>query len=150
LGSPIDRAQERNDEVGERLVSSLHRHFPATVGANITHRWGGSLAVPRDWCMSVAFDRAAGTAWSGGYGGHGVVAANLGGRTLADLILGRSTPLTGLPWVGHRSRNWEPEPLRYLASKAIVTVLGSADRAEDTRNRRARRTHLVAPFLMGH
>lgn len=150
LGSPIDRAQERNEQVRKRLESSLHRHFPATAGAAITHRWGGSLAVPRDWCMSVAFDRAAGTAWSGGYGGHGVVAANIGGRTLADLILDRSTSLTDLPWVGHRSRNWEPEPLRYLASKAIVSVLGSADRAEDAHDRRARRTRLVAPFLMGH
>ncbi len=150
LGSPIDRAQERNERVRQRLESSLHRHFPATVGAAITHQWGGSLAVPRDWCMSVAFDRAAGNAWSGGYGGHGVVAANLGGRTLADLILDRSTSLTDLPWVGHRSRNWEPEPLRYLASKAIVSVLASADRAEDAHDRRARRSRLVAPFLMGH
>lgn len=150
LGSPIDRAQERNEQVRERLESSLHRHFPATIGAEITHSWGGSLAVPRDWCMSVAFDRVTGTAWSGGYGGHGVVAANLGARTLADLILDRSSSLTDLPWVGHRSRNWEPEPLRYLASKAIVSVLGSADRAEDAHDRRARRSRLVAPFLMGH
>ena len=150
LGSPIDQAQERNEAVRERLESSLHRHFPATTNSEITHQWGGSLAVPRDWCTSVAFDRAAGTAWSGGYGGHGVVAANVGGRTLADLILDRSTPLTDLPWVGHRSRNWEPEPLRYLASKAIVRVLGSADRVEDARGRRARRTRLVSPFLMGH
>lgn len=150
LGSPIDQAQERNEAVRERLQQSLHRHFPLAAGAAVTHQWGGSLAVPRDWCMSVAFDRAAGTSWSGGYGGHGVVAANIGGRTLADLILERASPLTDLPWVDHRSRNWEPEPLRYLASKAIVTVLGSADRSEDARDRPARRTRLVAPFLMGH
>lgn len=150
LGSPIDRAQERNEIVRVRLQDSVTRHFPAAAGAEITHAWGGSLAVPRDWCMSVEFDRSAGTAWSGGYGGHGVVAANLGGRTLADLILGRATALTNLPWVGHRARNWEPEPLRYLASTAIVSVLGSADRAEDAHDRRARRTRLVAPFLMGH
>lgn len=150
LGSPIDQAQERNEAVRERLEKSLRQHFPMTSGAAITHQWGGSLAVPRDWCMSVAFDRNAGTAWSGGYGGHGVVAANIGGRTLADLILDRSTPLTELPWVGHRSRNWEPEPLRYLASKAIVAVLGSADRAEDAHDRKVGRTRLVAPFLMGH
>jgi glycine/D-amino acid oxidase-like deaminating enzyme len=150
LGSPIDQAQERNEQVRERLVGSILRHFPAASGAQITHRWGGSLAVPRDWCMSVTFDRTTGSAWSGGYGGHGVVAANLGGRTLADLILDRPSPLTELPWVGHRSRSWEPEPLRYLASKAIVSVLGSADRAEDSTDRRARRARVVAPFLMGH
>ena len=74
------------------------------------------------------------------------ITVRLGGR----LILDRATPLTDMPWVGHRARNWEPEPLRYLASKAIVTVLGSADRVEDARGGRARRTRLVSPFLMGH
>ena len=149
LGSPIDQAQERNGDVRARLEGSLQRHFPATANAEITHHWGGSLAVPRDWCMSITCDRAGGSAWSGGYGGHGLVAANIGGRTLADLILERPTDLTRLPWVGHRPRNWEPEPLRYLASKAIVSVLGSADRSEDATGRRAKRTKLVAPFVIG-
>lgn len=48
--------------------------------------------------------RPAGSAGAGGYVGHGVTATNLAGRTLADLVLGRKTPLTELPWVGHRSR----------------------------------------------
>jgi glycine/D-amino acid oxidase-like deaminating enzyme len=148
LGSPIDEAQERNAEVRARLEGSVRRHFPAAGGAAITHHWGGSLAVPRDWSMSVTCDHEAGLAWSGGYSGHGVVAANVGGRTLADLILRRSSGLTDLPWVGHRPRNWEPEPLRYLASKAIVSVLGSADRHEDASGTSARRTRLVAPFVM--
>ena len=52
-----------------------------------------------------------------------------------------------LPWVGHRSRDWEPEPLRYLASSAIVRILGSADRHEDRTGRRAWRTAVAAPFL---
>ena len=45
-----------------------------------------------------------GLASAGGYVGDGVATANLAGRTLADLILGRDTDLTELPWVGHRSR----------------------------------------------
>ncbi len=148
LGSPIDAAHERNASVRARLEGSIRRHFPAAADAAITHHWGGSLAVPRDWCMSVTVDRAAGTAWSGGYGGHGVVAANVGGRTLAELILGQSSNRTDLPWVGHRSRNWEPEPLRFLASQAIIAVLGSADRYEDRSGRRATRNRLVAPFVL--
>ncbi len=149
LGSPIDQAQEHNAVVRARLEGSLRRHFPAATHARVTHHWGGSLAVPRDWCMSITYDRANGLAWSGGYGGHGLVAAHIGGRTLADLILERPSDLVNLPWVGHQPRNWEPEPLRYLASKAIVSVLGSADRSEDHTGRRARRTRLVAPFVIG-
>ena len=48
--------------------------------------------------------------------GDGVTAANVAGRTLADLVLGRDSDLTRLPWVQHRSRRWEPEPLRWLGS----------------------------------
>ena len=121
--------------------------LPPAAGAGITHRWGGPLGIPRDWTASVGLDRATGLAWAGGYVGDGVAAANLAGRTLADLIRGNDSDLVRLPWVQHRSRPWEPEPLRFLASRAIVSVLGSADRAEDRRDRPARRTRLVRPFM---
>ena len=147
LGRPIDEGNERNDAVRTRLEGAIRAHFPAAAGARITDHWGGPLAAPRDWSMGVNFDRTSGFGCAGGYTGHGVVASNIAGRTLADLVLGRETGLVSLPWVGHRSRNWEPEPLRYLASSAIVRILGSADRKEDRTGRRAWRTNLVAPFL---
>jgi hypothetical protein len=100
--------------------------------------------------MSITFDRASGLGWAGGYAGHGVVAANVSGRTLADRVLNRQTDLVDLPWVGHRSPKWEPEPMRFAASRAIVSVLGSADRYEDRTNRPARRTAIVAPFMPPH
>jgi glycine/D-amino acid oxidase-like deaminating enzyme len=147
LGRPIDERNERDDAVRSRLENALRTHFPAAAGARITHHWGGPLAAPRDWSMSVNFNRESGLGWAGGYTGHGVAASNISGRTLADLVVGRDSELVSLPWVGHRARNWEPEPLRYLASTAIVRILGSADRLEDRSGRRARRTALVAPFL---
>jgi glycine/D-amino acid oxidase-like deaminating enzyme len=150
LDSPISEQHERNDAVKQRLRRTLDRHFPATSKAAITHHWGGPLGVPRDWCMSVSFDRARGLGWAGGYAGHGVVAANVSGRTLADLVLNRDTDLVSLPWVNHRSPKWEPEPLRFAASRAIVSVLGSADRYEDSTGKPARRTAIVAPFMPPH
>jgi glycine/D-amino acid oxidase-like deaminating enzyme len=147
LGSPIDEAYERNDGVRSRLERTIAERFPAAAGAAITHHWGGPLGVPRDWCCSVSYDPATGFGWAGGYTGHGVVTSNLLGRTLADLVLRRETDLVSLPWVGHASPRWEPEPLRFLASRAIVSTLGSADRAEDRRDRPAWRTRLVRPFM---
>jgi glycine/D-amino acid oxidase-like deaminating enzyme len=147
LGRPIDERNERSADVAARLQAAVRAHFPAAAGARITHHWGGPLAVPRDWSMSVTFDRASGNGFAGGYVGHGVAATNISGRTLADLVLGRDTDLVTLPWVGHRSRRWEPEPLRYLASSAIVRTLASADRREDRTGRRALRTLLVKPFM---
>ena len=130
-----------------RLERTIAEHFPAAAGAAITHHWGGPLGVPRDWCCSVSYDPATGFGWAGGYTGHGVVTSNVLGRTLADLVLRRDTDLVSLPWVGHTSPRWEPEPLRFLASRAIVSTLGSADRAEDRRDRPAWRTRLVRPFM---
>ena len=147
LRAPIDARNERDESVRDRLVSTLVGVFPHAAGAEVTHHWGGPLAVPRDWSMSVAFDPTTGLGSAGGYTGHGVVASNISGRTLADLVLGRKSDLVTMPWVGHRSRQWEPEPLRFLASRAIVATLGGADRHEDQTNRGARRVRLLRPVL---
>ncbi|HYZ46802.1 MAG TPA: FAD-dependent oxidoreductase, partial [Actinomycetota bacterium] len=135
----------------ERVFSALHRVvqqlFPAAASAEITHRWGGPLAAPRDWRPSVGFDRSTGAAWAGGYVGDGVGATNLAGRTLADLILERDTALVRLPWVGHRSRPWEPEPLRWLGASIAQQAVLSADRAELRTGKPSRRATLVAKLV---
>ena len=62
--------------------------------------------------------------------GEGVAAANLAGRTLRDLLLGRDTELTRLPWVGPAARRWEPEPLRFAGVHAVYQLFAAADRRE--------------------
>ena len=63
--------------------------------------------------------------------GDGVTTTNLAGRTLADLITRRNTDLVSLPWVNHRSRQWEPEPLRRLGINAMLRLPVGADRYEE-------------------
>ena len=129
-GSRVDsdgRTQERT--IGA-LTALLRAFFPAAADVPIAHAWAGVLGVPRDWAATVGVDAATGLGWAGGYVGTGVTATNLAGRTLADLVLGRDTELTRLPWVGHRARRWEVEPLRWLAVNAIYTAYHAADRAE--------------------
>jgi len=147
LGSEIRPADELSPAVHAELERTLRAWFPAAARAAITHRWGGVFAVPRDWSMSIGFDRATGLASAGGLAGHGVVASSLCGRTLADLILERETELTTLPWVGHQSGRWEREPARVIAQRMITAVLASADRLEDAGRGPARRTRLVARFI---
>jgi glycine/D-amino acid oxidase-like deaminating enzyme len=148
-GSLIRESDEARPAVHGRIEETLRRWFPMLAGTPITHRWGGPLAIPRDWSMGIGCDRGAGFAWAGGLSGHGVVASNICGRTLADLIRGERTELTSLPWVGHESPSWEPEPARIAATRAIAAVLASADRREDATQRVARRTALVARFTPG-
>lgn len=125
------------------LEHTLHDLLPQTRDARITHRWGGVLGVPRDWMPSVTFDRAEGLGWAGGYVGDGVALSGLAGRTLADLLLGRDTDETRLPWVGHRWKRWEPEPLRWLGIQTMTAVMSSADKVEQRTGRTARRAKLL-------
>ena len=148
-GGVIREADEVQPAIHARLEHSLGRLFPAASSARISHRWGCFFAAPRDWSMSIHYDRPSGLARAGGYAGHGVVASSLAGRTLADLIGGIDTDLTELPWVGHRSRRWEPEPLRLIATRTIAAVAASADAAEDRTQRPARRIGLVRHWLPG-
>lgn len=113
-----------------KLSAIMQRFFPATRGVDIAHAWSGVLGVPRDWAATVGLDSETGIAWAGGYVGTGVTATNLAGRTLTDLILERETDLTMLPWVNHRAREWEPEPLRWVATHGLYAAYGVADAAE--------------------
>lgn len=129
-GSKTDTDGQTAAGTVETLSEIMHRFFPATRGAAIDHVWSGVLGVPRDWAATVGLDRGTGIAWGGGYVGTGVTSTNLAGRTIADLILGQDTEITRLPWVNHRVRTWEPEPLRWIATTGLYAAYGLADRIE--------------------
>jgi glycine/D-amino acid oxidase-like deaminating enzyme len=143
FGSRSDGRGETATRTVESLRAKLHAMFPSIAGVALDHAWSGVLGVPRDWCMSVDADPASGLAWAGGYVGEGVAAANLAGRTLRDLILGEPSALTTLPWVGHRARRWEPEPLRWSAIRATYSLYRRADRVEQRTQRPSRLGRLV-------
>jgi glycine/D-amino acid oxidase-like deaminating enzyme len=147
FGSRVEDRFDTDPKVFEALHRTLRSLFPALGEAAITHGWGGPLALPRDWFSSVTFDRTSGLAWAGGYVGDGVATSNLAGRTLADLICGRDTDITRLPWVGHRSRRWEPEPFRWLGANLALRTMASADAAEARTGRPARRAALARRLI---
>jgi glycine/D-amino acid oxidase-like deaminating enzyme len=147
FGSRIRPEFDSDPRVFDMLHHTLRSLFPALGDAAITHRWGGAVAVPRDWYPSVGFDREHGIAWAGGYVGDGVSTTNLAGRTIADLVLGRDTELVRLPWVGHVSRPWEPEPRRWLGVNASRKLVESVDRAEAAGRHPARRLRVVKRVL---
>jgi glycine/D-amino acid oxidase-like deaminating enzyme len=143
LGSRIRSSYDRVPRVFGALRRTLVELFPVLRDTPITHQWGGPLGIARDWHASVRFDPATGLAGAGGYVGDGVSTTNLAGRTLADLITGRSSELTRLPWVGHRSPRWEPEPLRWLGANAALRAMTWADISESRRGRPSRAAAVV-------
>lgn len=149
LGSRIRPGYDRDPRVHAQLLETLVDLFPVLAGTRVTHAWGGPLGIPRDWCASVGLDQGTGLGWAGGYVGDGVATSNLAGRTLRDLVLGRETALTRLPWVGHESRPWEPEPLRWLGINAGLRAMTLADAEERLTRRQSVVARAVAPLLGG-
>jgi glycine/D-amino acid oxidase-like deaminating enzyme len=121
--------------------------FPALKDVAVTHTWGGPLGISRDWMPSAGLDRATRLGWAGGYVGDGVGTSNLAGRTLADLVLGVDSDIARLPWVGHRSRRWEPEPLRWVGANVGLRMMSAADGAELRTGRPSRRAALFNRFM---
>lgn len=130
FGSDIKPEFDLDTRVHRMLEGILEELFPSLRGIQYTHYWGGALGIPRDWYPSLHYDRSTGIGSAGGYVGDGVATSNLSGRTLADEILGRRTSRTALPWVGRRSRRWEPEPLRWLGVNAVTQLFAFSDKLE--------------------
>ncbi len=147
FGSRISPGYDADRRVFAGLRAALVDLFPVLRDTTFTHAWGGPLGVARDWCASVGLDRATGVGWAGGYVGDGVSTTNLAGRTLRDLVLGRDTALTTLPWVGHRSPRWEPEPLRWLGINAGLRAMTWADAEERVTGRPSVLARAVAPLV---
>jgi len=147
FGSRIKDEYDLAPKVFAELHEVMKSLFPTLGSARITHTWGGCLGVPRDWFTSVAYDAGTGMARAGGYVGDGVSTTNLAGRTLAELIAGADHGLAGLPWVGHVSPRWEPEPLRYLGVNLALLAMASADRAEARSGKPSRRADLTARLI---
>ena len=146
-GSRTDAEGPPPEPTPRELRSRLVELFPPLHDVRIDGAWYGVLGAPRQWAPAVGVDRATGLAWAGGYVGQGVAAANLAGRTLADLLLEDETELTGLPWVGPMGRPWPPEPLRFTAVRGVNAMMRVADRRELRTNRTStvgRLAHLIS------
>ena len=122
FGSAPSPAGAASPRVESFYRDQLIRLFPALRDVRIERSWQGVFGAHRTWRPAVGLDRSSGLGWAGGYVGEGVAASNLAGRTMRDLVLGQSTELTRLPWVGPVTRRWEPEPLRWLGARVVWSM----------------------------
>ncbi len=147
FGSKVASTTGVHHEVHDKVEATLRQLFPVLGDAAITHRWGGVLGLARDWVPSCGLDRTSGMAWAGGYVGDGVATAKLAGHTIAELITGTDSDRTALPWIDHRARKWEPEPLRWMGVNAGLWMAASADLAEARTGRPSRRVDWLNRLL---
>ena len=131
FGSRIEDAYDVYPPTAQMIRATAIEWFPVLKGIQFSHVWGGPIGVSRDWMPTFAYDPASGVATARAYGGQGVSTTNLAGRVLADLITQTDSALTHLPMVGHRSRSWEPEPLRWLAMRFVQEGYRRLDRTAE-------------------
>lgn len=134
------------------LRQRLIELFPVLSDVTLDGAWQGVLGSSREWAPAVGLDPDSGIAWGGAYSGEGVAAANLAGRTLADLILGQDTGLTHLPWVRPLTRRWPPEPFRYIGVRGVNRMMAIADQREwrtDRTSAVGRLAHLITGRNLG-
>jgi hypothetical protein len=136
FGSVIEPRFDQHEGVFAALEHTLHELFP-DLDAEVTHRWGGPLAMPRDREPSVLVDHQRGLASSTGYTGDGVTLSRVCAEAIADMITTPDveTAATRLPFVQRTSRRWEVEPFRWLGINAGLTLATYADHVENTTGR---------------
>ncbi|PSK97631.1 gamma-glutamylputrescine oxidase [Murinocardiopsis flavida] len=127
-GAAEDRAGSTAPQAIAELWRVLVRMFPAAAEVPVAHAWSGAVAVPGDGAPALHLDPATGLGWAGCAAGSGVTTANLAGRTLRDLVLGRSTELTRLPWAGREGGG--PDRPHRLGAQAVHSLRRTADRRE--------------------
>lgn len=148
FGSTVEPRYDTNESVFTQLTSSLRELFP-TLDAEVTHRWGGPLAMPRHKFPSVRVDHDSGLAAAGGYTGDGVTLSYVCANALADLIVSPNveTPYSSLPFVQVPTRRWEVEPLRWIGINAGIALATWANHQERNRGRASRASALLTRLM---
>lgn len=148
-GSRFDRNGTLDPRTQRQLMDTVQGLFPH-IPMEFAHAWCGVLGVPRDWSPFVDVQHGKRLVRVGGYVGQGVTASYVAGLTVADLLNRNDTQLARSPWVRTPPRQWEPEPVRWIGSKAIHQLLSLADRMEHSRGgTRTAAPGVLAGKLMG-
>ena len=126
-----DMNRDNNPAVFAGLEKDVRETFPVLRDIQFTHRWGGPVSILMDMAPALGYLGDRRICYSVGCMGHGVSLTHLNGRTLADLALEKKTDLTETFFVNRRTIPWPPEPIRNLASRAILGYLHLEDRIND-------------------
>jgi glycine/D-amino acid oxidase-like deaminating enzyme len=106
--------------------------YPELADIPVVESWSGP--IDRSATGLPAFGRFSDPRihYAIGYTGHGVAATAIGGRAIADAILDRDTEWTEVARLLRRAqqRVFPPEPLRYLAGRAVQKAVVCKERAE--------------------
>ena len=141
IGANFDDPQGRAEEIHRQL----QRIYPTLWDVPIARRWSG----PIDYSLSgvpffVRLSAMPSVLVGVGFSGDGVGPSRLAGEVLARMALeggdgGLPQALTRVP-----AKPLPPEPIRYLAARAVRAAVARKERAEDLGDRGSQSVRLVA------
>lgn len=145
FASRLDPRLESNTETHRSLKELIKSWFVQLDEVEITHHWGGPIAIRRNWESLIRVDHLRGVAELGGYVGDGMTMSFIAARAVAERIMKGSDPLVDMPIdSGERSpRLWPLEPLRYIGARSMLSAIQRADSKE----KRGRKPRLISRFL---
>jgi glycine/D-amino acid oxidase-like deaminating enzyme len=130
LNNDMNLRHMRNDHVHGELREAFERFFPPWKDVRFTHAYGGCVAITATF-LPLFGSLGGGLSYGYGYNGHGVAPSHTGGKILRDLVLGRQSEYTNLPFVNARERSFPPEPLRLVGARLTERLLERQDRRFD-------------------
>jgi glycine/D-amino acid oxidase-like deaminating enzyme len=122
-----DMERDLNEATFRRLERNLVTLFPVLKDVKFTFRWGGPVSVTMQMAPAIGMVGDVRAWYSLGCVGHGVAPTHLNGQTLCDLLLERKTDLSSVWFVERKPISWPPEPLRWVASQALLGYLHAED-----------------------
>lgn len=124
-GRDMDR--DLNEKIFQQLEKDTVELFPGLKDVKFVFRWGGPVSVTLQMAPAIGMVGDQRAWYSLGCVGHGVAPTHLNGQTLADLLLECKTDLTSIWFVDRKPAAWPPEPLRWVASQALLGYLHAED-----------------------
>ena len=131
LGKGAEMAQMDGPKTWDNLESHLKWLFPSLKNIEFDYRWGGPVSINLDMAPEIGFIGDERIIYANGCIGHGVSLTQLNGRTIADLVLEKSTSLTDTWFVNRKAIPWPPGIFGNTAFHTIRGGLKLWDRIEE-------------------
>ena len=131
FGSKITPEMDKHLGTHRMLQDNLRAWFPRLRTSDLPTPGVGRSAGRAISCRPSRSIPRQGLGTAHGYTGNGVSTTNLTGRMLADMITGQKSALLELPHANHQTRQWEPEPFRYLGVRFVQQSFMRIDRKSE-------------------
>jgi putative aminophosphonate oxidoreductase len=132
FGSSVGQAFEGESRYQDYLRRWLEFTFPGLRGVRCPRTWTGPIDRSRSAMPLFGSLRGRPQVFFAiGFSGNGIGPTAVAGRILASLALGRKDEWSACGLVRRPTRDFPPEPMRYVGGKLVQEAVRRRDQAED-------------------